>query len=155
MGRYEDTWTKKILLPKFVAWEILCARMRVCGCVLNSISGIFSFLLKRFCSGIFFFCTMSLWGMVLCVFLFCRRRHKSDCLCAICVLKRRRREREENARIAKSQTEGGDNNLSPEFKLEVSLKILAESYPNFLLWIFVMNSCYKLYENLKIFEELA
>ncbi|PQQ14579.1 bromodomain-containing protein C631.02 isoform X1 [Prunus yedoensis var. nudiflora] len=31
------------------------------------------------------------------------RRHKSDCLCAICVLKRRRREREENARIAKSQ----------------------------------------------------
>lgn len=71
--------------------------------------------------------------MVLCVFLFCRRRHKSDCLCAICVLKRRRREREENARIAKSQTEGGDNNLSPEFKQEVSLKILAESYPNFLL----------------------
>ncbi|EEF35949.1 bromodomain-containing protein, putative [Ricinus communis] len=28
------------------------------------------------------------------------RRHKSDCLCAICVLKRRRREREENERIA-------------------------------------------------------
>lgn len=48
------------------------------------------------------------------------RRHKSDCLCAICVLKRRRREREENARIAKSQTEGGDNNLPPEFKQEES-----------------------------------
>ncbi|GMN26782.1 hypothetical protein TIFTF001_001417 [Ficus carica] len=48
------------------------------------------------------------------------RRHKSDCLCAICVLKRRRREREENARIAKSQTEGGDNNLSSEFKQEES-----------------------------------
>ncbi|XP_048232178.1 bromodomain testis-specific protein isoform X2 [Ricinus communis] len=29
-----------------------------------------------------------------------KRRHKSDCLCAICVLKRRRREREENERIA-------------------------------------------------------
>ncbi|XWS67478.1 hypothetical protein CRYUN_Cryun04dG0009900 [Craigia yunnanensis] len=32
------------------------------------------------------------------------RRHKSDCLCAICVLKRRKRERESNARIAKGQT---------------------------------------------------
>ncbi|XWS62415.1 hypothetical protein CRYUN_Cryun06bG0008800 [Craigia yunnanensis] len=32
------------------------------------------------------------------------RRHKSDCLCAICVLKRRKREREANARIAKGQT---------------------------------------------------
>ncbi|XVE48565.1 hypothetical protein DITRI_Ditri01bG0011700 [Diplodiscus trichospermus] len=32
------------------------------------------------------------------------RRHKSDCLCAICVLKRRKREREANARMAKGQT---------------------------------------------------
>ncbi|KAI9178518.1 hypothetical protein LWI28_027476 [Acer negundo] len=32
------------------------------------------------------------------------RRHKHDCLCAICVLKRRKREREENARITKGQT---------------------------------------------------
>lgn len=32
------------------------------------------------------------------------RRHKHDCLCAICVLKRRKREREENARIAQGQT---------------------------------------------------
>ncbi|KAJ4717439.1 putative Bromodomain-containing protein [Melia azedarach] len=31
------------------------------------------------------------------------RRHKHDCLCAICVLKRRKREREESARIAKGQ----------------------------------------------------
>ncbi|OMO75206.1 hypothetical protein CCACVL1_16303, partial [Corchorus capsularis] len=31
------------------------------------------------------------------------RRHKSDCLCAICVLKRRKREREANARVAKGQ----------------------------------------------------
>ncbi|XVE94185.1 hypothetical protein REPUB_Repub01dG0260100 [Reevesia pubescens] len=32
------------------------------------------------------------------------RRHKSDCLCAICVLKRRKREREANARMAKGQS---------------------------------------------------
>ncbi|XP_007041233.2 PREDICTED: SWR1 complex bromodomain subunit bdf1 [Theobroma cacao] len=31
------------------------------------------------------------------------RRHKSDCLCAICVLKRRKREREANERMAKGQ----------------------------------------------------
>ncbi|KAK9929074.1 hypothetical protein M0R45_026184 [Rubus argutus] len=48
------------------------------------------------------------------------RRHKSDCLCAICVLKRRRREREENAQIIKSQLEASDNNLSQEFKQEES-----------------------------------
>ncbi|KAF5731812.1 bromodomain-containing protein 3 [Tripterygium wilfordii] len=30
------------------------------------------------------------------------RRHKHDCLCAICVLKRRKREREENSRISKA-----------------------------------------------------
>ncbi|KAI5356341.1 PREDICTED: bromodomain-containing [Prunus dulcis] len=46
------------------------------------------------------------------------RRHKSDCLCAICVLKRRRREREENARIAKSQHGASDNNLTHELKQE-------------------------------------
>ncbi|GLT77316.1 hypothetical protein SLA2020_489140 [Shorea laevis] len=32
------------------------------------------------------------------------RRHKSDCLCAVCVLKRRKREREANARLAKGQS---------------------------------------------------
>ncbi|EXB29042.1 Bromodomain-containing factor 2 [Morus notabilis] len=47
------------------------------------------------------------------------RRHKSDCLCAICVLKRRRREREENARIAKS-LEIGDNNPIQELNQEES-----------------------------------
>ncbi|CAB4267892.1 unnamed protein product [Prunus armeniaca] len=50
------------------------------------------------------------------------RRHKSDCLCAICVLKRRRREREENARIAKSQHGASDNKLTHELKQECSLK---------------------------------
>ncbi|KAF4359150.1 hypothetical protein F8388_005259 [Cannabis sativa] len=48
------------------------------------------------------------------------RRHKADCLCAICVLKRRRREREENDRIAKGQIGGSDNNLSQELKQEES-----------------------------------
>ncbi|KAA0034151.1 hypothetical protein IC582_023343 [Cucumis melo] len=49
------------------------------------------------------------------------RRHKSDCLCAICVLKRRRREREETARVAKDQT-GAGNNLARELKFEESLR---------------------------------
>ncbi|XP_004300627.1 PREDICTED: bromodomain-containing protein 4 [Fragaria vesca subsp. vesca] len=48
------------------------------------------------------------------------RRHKSDCLCAICVLKRRRREREENAQIVKSPLGASDNNLSQEFRQEES-----------------------------------
>ncbi|XP_050383198.1 uncharacterized protein LOC126799978 [Argentina anserina] len=48
------------------------------------------------------------------------RRHKSDCLCAICVLKRRRREREENAQIAKNPLGASDINLSQEFRQEES-----------------------------------
>lgn len=51
--------------------------------------------------------------------LFCRRRHKFDCLCAICVLKRRRREREENDRIAKSQNGADDDKLDRDLKQEV------------------------------------
>ncbi|XP_038877863.1 bromodomain-containing factor 2 isoform X2 [Benincasa hispida] len=49
------------------------------------------------------------------------RRHKSDCLCAICVLKRRRKEREETARIAKDQI-GAGNNLAQDLKFEESLR---------------------------------
>ncbi|XP_011028343.1 PREDICTED: transcription factor GTE11 isoform X1 [Populus euphratica] len=48
------------------------------------------------------------------------RRHKLDCLCAICVLKRRRREREENARLSKGQIGVSDNELGQEFKQEES-----------------------------------
>ncbi|KDP42438.1 hypothetical protein JCGZ_00235 [Jatropha curcas] len=48
------------------------------------------------------------------------RRHKLDCLCAICVLKRRRREREENARLAKGQIGVSDNKLAQESKQEGS-----------------------------------
>ncbi|KAF8016050.1 hypothetical protein BT93_H1566 [Corymbia citriodora subsp. variegata] len=36
------------------------------------------------------------------------RRHKNDCLCAICVLKRRRKEREEKERMARGQSGVGD-----------------------------------------------
>ena len=51
--------------------------------------------------------------------LICRRRHKSDCLCAICVLKRRRKEREENARLAKGLVGASDNNYPLDNKQEV------------------------------------
>ncbi|TQE07373.1 hypothetical protein C1H46_007026 [Malus baccata] len=52
------------------------------------------------------------------------RHHKADCLCAICVLKRRRREREENDQIAKGHG-ASDNSLAQELKQEESS--LAES----------------------------
>ena len=54
-----------------------------------------------------------------CGVLICRRRHKNDCLCAICVLKRRRREREENARLAKGHIGATDNNYTEETQQEV------------------------------------
>lgn len=54
-----------------------------------------------------------------CEVLICRRRHKNDCLCAICVLKRRRREREENARLAKGHIGATDNNYTEETQQEV------------------------------------
>ncbi|KAM2669332.1 hypothetical protein EV2_020814 [Malus domestica] len=49
------------------------------------------------------------------------RHHKADCLCAICVLKRRRREREENDQIAKGHGPS-DNSLAQELKQEVNWK---------------------------------
>lgn len=51
------------------------------------------------------------------------RRHKNDCLCAICVLKRRRREREENARLAKGHIGATDNNYAQETKQEEALNV--------------------------------
>jgi hypothetical protein len=58
--------------------------------------------------------------MFTCLFyLICRRHHKHDCLCAICVLKRRRREREENDRIAKGNFGSASNNHGRDFKQEV------------------------------------
>ncbi|KAK9286209.1 hypothetical protein L1049_014594 [Liquidambar formosana] len=45
------------------------------------------------------------------------KRHKDGCLCAICVLKRRRRERE-NAQIVEDQVGASDNNLALGFKQE-------------------------------------
>ncbi|XP_048324517.2 uncharacterized protein LOC107412569 isoform X1 [Ziziphus jujuba] len=58
------------------------------------------------------------------------RRHKFDCLCAICVLKRRRREREENDRIAKSQTGADDNKLGRDLKQEESSLVESPSGDN-------------------------
>uniref|UniRef100_A0A2P2K5Q1 Uncharacterized protein MANES_10G118700 n=1 Tax=Rhizophora mucronata TaxID=61149 RepID=A0A2P2K5Q1_RHIMU len=48
------------------------------------------------------------------------RRHKADCLCAICVLKRRRREREESTRLAKTQIGVADYKLAQQLKQEDS-----------------------------------
>lgn len=53
------------------------------------------------------------------LYLICRRHHKHDCLCAICVLKRRRKEREENDRIAKGNFGSGSDNHGRDFKQEV------------------------------------
>jgi hypothetical protein len=54
-------------------------------------------------------------------YLMCRRHHKHDCLCAICVLKRRRKEREENDRIAKGNFGSGGDKHAREFKQEVCI----------------------------------
>lgn len=51
--------------------------------------------------------------------IICRRHHKHDCLCAICVLKRRRKEREETARIAKGAFGSGGDKHVRELKQEV------------------------------------
>jgi hypothetical protein len=48
-----------------------------------------------------------------------RRHHKPDCLCAFCVLKHRRKEREENDRIAKGKFVSGGYKHAREFKQEV------------------------------------
>ncbi|WJX56455.1 hypothetical protein P8452_42115 [Trifolium repens] len=47
-----------------------------------------------------------------------RRHHKPDCLCAFCVLKHRRKEREENDRIAKGKFVSGGYKHAREFKQE-------------------------------------
>ncbi|CAK7329003.1 unnamed protein product [Dovyalis caffra] len=51
------------------------------------------------------------------------RRHKLDRLCAICVIKHRRREHKENARLGKGQIGVTDNELVQEFKQEESLLV--------------------------------
>ncbi|KAK9137546.1 hypothetical protein Sjap_008140 [Stephania japonica] len=45
-------------------------------------------------------------------------RHKSDCQCAVCVVRRRRKEREEVAPVIENQIETSDGNLIQEFRLE-------------------------------------
>nr|CAD1838883.1 unnamed protein product [Ananas comosus var. bracteatus] len=52
-----------------------------------------------------------------------RRRidlHKGDCLCAVCVVRRRRKEREENSAVVENEMAIPVGNLSQQFKLEES-----------------------------------
>ncbi|XP_042470868.1 bromodomain-containing factor 2-like isoform X1 [Zingiber officinale] len=45
-------------------------------------------------------------------------QHKSDCLCAVCAVRRRRKEREENSIAVENQAETSDHNMSRELKIE-------------------------------------
>ncbi|XP_008802897.2 bromodomain-containing protein 3 [Phoenix dactylifera] len=45
-------------------------------------------------------------------------RHKSDCLCAVCVVRRRRKEREESSAVLESQMAISNPNLPQEFRIE-------------------------------------
>jgi hypothetical protein len=51
--------------------------------------------------------------------MMCRRHYKHDCLCAICVLKHRRKDQKENVRIAKGKFASGGYKHAREFKQEV------------------------------------
>lgn len=46
--------------------------------------------------------------------------HKSDCLCAVCVVRRKRKEREENSAVSEGRMRMTEANVSREFKLEES-----------------------------------
>ncbi|XP_020088891.1 bromodomain testis-specific protein [Ananas comosus] len=46
--------------------------------------------------------------------------HKGDCLCAVCVVRRRRKEREENSAVVENEMAITVGNLSQQFKLEES-----------------------------------
>ncbi|XP_043704090.1 bromodomain testis-specific protein isoform X2 [Telopea speciosissima] len=45
-------------------------------------------------------------------------RHKSDCLCAVCVVRRRRKEREGNSQVIENEIGISDSNVSQELKNE-------------------------------------
>ncbi|WOK96538.1 bromodomain-containing protein [Canna indica] len=47
-------------------------------------------------------------------------KHKSDCLCAVCVVRRRRKEREENSAAAENIADASDFNISQDLKQEES-----------------------------------
>ncbi|KAE8663578.1 F-box/LRR-repeat protein [Hibiscus syriacus] len=57
------------------------------------------------------------------------RRHKSDCLCAICILKRRKREREANARMA-NKGQSGVQDFQQEESSPVGSLYGEDSSPN-------------------------
>lgn len=48
------------------------------------------------------------------------KRHKDDCLCAICIMKRRRREREEKARVLKEQMRATEKSMAQSRQEETS-----------------------------------
>jgi len=54
----------------------------------------------------------------------CRNdRHKSDCICAVCQVTRRKKERDEILAIIDNETAAMDSNTSEQHDMEVSLHI--------------------------------
>lgn len=51
------------------------------------------------------------------------KKHKDGCLCAICVMMRRRQEREETARMLDDDFDASDNYMDEEVKPKVYLVI--------------------------------
>jgi hypothetical protein len=54
----------------------------------------------------------------------CRNdRHKSDCICAVCQVTRRKKERDEIVAVIDNETAAMDSNPSEQHDMEVSLNI--------------------------------
>ena len=54
----------------------------------------------------------------------CRNdRHKSDCICAVCQVTRRKKERDEILAVVDNETAAMDSNTSDQHDMEVSLHI--------------------------------
>lgn len=88
--------------------------------------------------------------MFICLFfLICRRHHKHDCLCAICVLKRRRKEREENDRIAKGNFGPGGDKRVRDFKQEVFLLFMLMSQSTIEIEISALAYYHEIHKSLK------
>lgn len=52
------------------------------------------------------------------------KKHKDGCLCAICVMMRRRQEREESARMFEDHAEASDDYIDEEARAQVGLSLL-------------------------------
>lgn len=54
----------------------------------------------------------------------CRNdRHKSDCICAVCQVTRRKKERDEILAVVDNETAAMDSNTSDQHDMEVSMHI--------------------------------